>query len=369
MSENDLTRETDKIITNLSSPDLDWNIRNEALQKFQRLIFGGATQYSNFIPILQKLKEPLTIQVYLTFLVNTNLILKLSELRSTIVKEACETLTLLSTALSDSFDSFSEYFLPVLLKIVINSISIIAETGHKCIKNVLQNTRNDKLLPTIIKSSNNHKLLKYRCIDYLLVFLTELSTNTLEKYQDIIEDHIKVRLSDALPEVRSTAKQCYWSYCSHFPERANSIFNSLDSSVQKHLKDEKFSIKSVPKKPTDSDTVEKVSVLNSNGKPQRTLSAPALSLGKPVHSSNNSAELRHTTTAVTLNTKPLAKTVNSLTSRPLRVIDEDMSNTVNSAPPLASTLTGPKRVAKAPAVPGNHIIFFIFLMHINSTRQ
>ena len=212
------------------------------------------------------------------------------------------------------------------------------------------------MLPTIIKNSSNHKLLKFRCIDYVLVLLTELPTNSLEKYQDIIEDNIKARVSDALPEVRSTAKQCYWSYCSHFPERTTPLFNSLDTNVQKHLKDDKNSFKTLPKKPTSNSMPEKdTTLLSSNGK-QRTLSAPSLSLGKAMHSApanNNSAtDLRHTTTSVVIPkaipVKP-STTTTTITSKALRVVDEEP---INTAPVVAPpSLSGPKRVAM-PTAPG-----------------
>ncbi len=155
------------------------------------------------------------------------------------MKEACATLGLLSMALRDAFEPFMEFFITVLLKLVINSITVIADSGDSCIKTLLQNCKVDRVVPLIIKNSSTHKLLRARCIEYVLLMLSEQATSSLDKYTDIMEETIRSRLSDALPEVRATAKRCYFVFSQRWSDRATRLMHSLDASVQKHLNDER----------------------------------------------------------------------------------------------------------------------------------
>jgi CLIP-associating protein 1/2 len=74
-----------KKIAGMLTPEQDWSVRIAAMQRVEGLVFGGAPDYGCFPALLKQLVGPLTVQ--------------LSDRRSSIVKQACHLLSLLSKEL------------------------------------------------------------------------------------------------------------------------------------------------------------------------------------------------------------------------------------------------------------------------------
>jgi hypothetical protein len=83
---------------------------------------AGATEYACFPLLLKQLVGPLSLQ--------------LADRRSSIVKQACHLLNLLSKELQNDFDTFAESFIPMLFKLVVITVLVIAESADTCIKTV-----------------------------------------------------------------------------------------------------------------------------------------------------------------------------------------------------------------------------------------
>jgi hypothetical protein len=83
---------------------------------------AGATEYACFPLLLKQLVGPLSLQ--------------LADRRSSIVKQACHLLNLLSKELQNEFDTFAESFIPMLFKLVVITVLVIAESADTCIKTV-----------------------------------------------------------------------------------------------------------------------------------------------------------------------------------------------------------------------------------------
>jgi hypothetical protein len=83
---------------------------------------AGATEYACFPLLLKQLVGPLNLQ--------------LADRRSSIVKQACHLLNLLSKELQNDFDTFAESFIPMLFKLVVITVLVIAESADTCIKTV-----------------------------------------------------------------------------------------------------------------------------------------------------------------------------------------------------------------------------------------
>jgi CLIP-associating protein 1/2 len=99
-SEKELIREFEKIAATLV-PEKDWSMRISAMRRVEGLVAGGATDYSCFRGLLKQLVGPLSTQ--------------LADRRSTIVKQACHLLCLLSKELLGDFEACAETFIPVSL--------------------------------------------------------------------------------------------------------------------------------------------------------------------------------------------------------------------------------------------------------------
>ncbi|KAJ4968834.1 hypothetical protein NE237_015535 [Protea cynaroides] len=225
-SEKELAREIEKIASTLV-PDKDWSVRIAAMQRFEGLVFGGATDYPSFLTLLKQLVAPLCTQ--------------LSDRRSSIVKQACHLLSLLSKELLGDFEACAEMFIPVLFKLVVITVLVIAESADNCIKTMLRNCKVARVLPRVADCAKNDRnsVLRARCCEYALLILEYWAdAPEIQRSADLYEDFIKCCVADAMSEVRATARTCYRMFAKTWPERSRRLFLSFDPVIQRIINDE-----------------------------------------------------------------------------------------------------------------------------------
>ncbi|KAJ7559060.1 hypothetical protein O6H91_04G068100 [Diphasiastrum complanatum] len=225
-SEKELTREIEKLAATLT-PEQDWSVRMASMQRVEGLVFGGATEYACFPSLMKQLVGPLTVQ--------------LSDRRSSIVKQACHLLNLLSKELLADFESCAEAFIPVLFKLVVITVLVIAESADNCIKTLLRNCRVARILPKIVDCAKNDRnsVLRARCCDYALLMLEQWADSSdIHRSADLFEDLIKCCVGDAMSEVRSTARSCYRLFTKTWPNKSRRLFSSFDPVIQRLILEE-----------------------------------------------------------------------------------------------------------------------------------
>ncbi|KAH1136681.1 hypothetical protein AAZX31_10G040600 [Glycine max] len=225
-SEKELIREIDKIASTLV-PEKDWSIRIAAMQRIEGLVLGGAADYPCFFGLLKQLVGPLSTQ--------------LSDRRSSIVKQACHLLCFLSKDFLGDFEACAELFIPVLLKLVVITVLVIAESADNCIKMMLHNCKVARVLPRIADCAKNDRnaVLRARCCDYALLILEHWpDAAEVQRSADLYEDMIRCCVSDAMSEVRSTARMCYRMFAKTWPERSRRLFSSFDPAIQRLINEE-----------------------------------------------------------------------------------------------------------------------------------
>ncbi|KAH7691640.1 CLIP-associating protein 1/2 [Dioscorea alata] len=225
-SEKELIREFERIASTLV-PEKDWSLRIAAMQRVEGLVFGGAADYPSFPMLLKQLVPPLSTQ--------------LSDRRSSIVKQACHLLNLLSKELLGDFEACAEMFIPVLFKLVVITVLVIAESADNCIKTMLRNCKVARVLPRIADSAKNDRsaILRARCCEYALLILEYWAdAPEIQRSADLYEDLIKCCVADAMSEVRSTARACYRLFTKTWPERSRRLFLSFDPVIQRVINDE-----------------------------------------------------------------------------------------------------------------------------------
>uniref|UniRef100_A0A0E0NMT3 TOG domain-containing protein n=1 Tax=Oryza rufipogon TaxID=4529 RepID=A0A0E0NMT3_ORYRU len=188
-SEKDLSREIERVASTLH-PDNEWAIRITAMQRVEGLVLGGAADYSAFPMLLKQLVTPLITQIL--------------DRRSSVVKQACHLLNFLSKELLRDFEPCAELLIPVLLKNVVITIHVIAESSDNCIKEMLRNCKVARILPKIIEFAKNDKsaVLRARCCEYAILML-ELWVDTpeIQRSVDLYEEFIKCCIEDATSEM------------------------------------------------------------------------------------------------------------------------------------------------------------------------
>ncbi|PKU83203.1 CLIP-associated protein [Dendrobium catenatum] len=225
-SEKELIREFEKIASTLV-PEKDWSLRISAMQRIEGLIYGGAADYPSFHMLLKQLVSPLSTQ--------------LLDRRSSIVKQACHLLCFLSKELLSEFEAHAEMFIPVLFKLVVITVLVIAESADNCIKTMFRNCKVARVLPRLVESAKNDRnaVLRARCCEYALLILEYWAdAPELQRSAELYEDLIKCCVADAMSEVRSTARTCYKMFSKTWPERSRRLFLSFDPAIQRLINDE-----------------------------------------------------------------------------------------------------------------------------------
>ena len=220
----DLITKTLENITN------DWKERESSLQYIGRIVKGNQGKSDFFIKYFNnKLSSSLEIQ--------------LSDLRSTVMKEACRITSLCARELGLSIEQGITQLLTqnCLFKIAGSANQVISESASKCILNILRYVHSIKVITNIceIKSmkANSVRIL---CAQSLVNIISYYDTNIIIKVKNILEDTIQILLVDANAEVRATTRKSFILYKSRFNNDANKIFEKLGKNVQKQiLEDEK----------------------------------------------------------------------------------------------------------------------------------
>ncbi|KAG2244314.1 hypothetical protein Bca52824_093841 [Brassica carinata] len=229
-SEKELIREFEKVASTLV-PEKDWSMRISAMRRVEGLVAGGATDYSCFRGLLKQLVGPLSTQ--------------LSDRRSTIVKQACHLLCLLSKELLGDFEACAEIFIPVLFKLVVITVLVIAESADNCIKTMLRNCKAARVLPRIAESAKHDRnaVLRARCCEYALLTLEHWpDAPEIQRSVDLYEDLIRCCVADAMSEVRATARMCYRMFAKTWPDRSRRLFSSFDPVIQRLINEEEGGI-------------------------------------------------------------------------------------------------------------------------------
>ncbi|GFG38732.1 hypothetical protein Cfor_02767, partial [Coptotermes formosanus] len=209
----------------ISDPNKDWSKRVDALKKVRSLLIAGAANFDELYIHLRLLEPPFQTSV--------------RDLRSQVVREACYTIAYLSEQLGHKCDHFGEYLLNSLINLIQNSAKVMASAGLVTVRFIIRYTHTARFIPIITQNLNSKsKDIRRACCEFLQQLLHSWSTHALEKHIALLQEAIKKGIADADPEARLCARKAYWSFRSHFPEQADSLLNSLDSSYKRVLNGE-----------------------------------------------------------------------------------------------------------------------------------
>ncbi|GBG73139.1 hypothetical protein CBR_g12856 [Chara braunii] len=226
-SEKDLSKEIEKAAAMLV-PETDWSVRMKVMQRVEGLVAGGASDFDAFPGmLLRQMKDAIAGQ--------------LQDRRSAIVRQTCQMLNLLAKELRFAFEPLAEFLIPVLLKLVVITVLVIAESADNCIRTMLLHCRVARIVPRIADSAMHDRSppLRLRCCDYALLVLESWGeAPEVTRLADLYEELIKCCVGDAMSEVRATARQCYRVFALRWPDRGRRLFSRFDGSTQKLLTEE-----------------------------------------------------------------------------------------------------------------------------------
>lgn len=112
----------------------DWSKRLKSIQFIQAcFVTHDLLRMPQIYTFLAKIAEPLSLQLF--------------DLRSTITKEACKTISLISEVLETEFETIAaNYFVTEvsLFKLMESGTAVMAQHAHRCVLSILYNTSSAK---------------------------------------------------------------------------------------------------------------------------------------------------------------------------------------------------------------------------------
>lgn len=230
-SKSSLLQSFEEIYKLTENTKIDWRKRELALKKISRICLGNQGKSDSFIQFFNG-------QIY------PNLDIQLADLRSSLMKEACKTVSLCARELGILIETpivhmMSQY---VLFKIAGNTNKVISDNSSKCILNLVKYVHSIKIIINIceqrILKANVVRVLVAQCMYYIICLYKK---NLILKTIGILLDTIKSLLSDPNSEVRLTTRRVFIAYKKRFPNEAETFYNELEKSVQKQIvEDEKI---------------------------------------------------------------------------------------------------------------------------------
>lgn len=221
-SSRELEDHLNQIRETIADQTKDWSKRVDALKKIRSLLVAGAANFEELYVHLRLLEHPFQASI--------------KDLRSLVVREACISVAYMSHQLKQKMDHFAEQVLPNLIHLIQNSAKVMASAGVVTIRFILQYTHAPRLVPIIVSNiSHKSRDIRRACCEFLDQLLHTWSRYSLERHIPLLQEGIKKGISDADAEARLTSRKAYWGFKDHFPEQADALLNTLDSSYKRAL--------------------------------------------------------------------------------------------------------------------------------------
>lgn len=176
---------------------------------------------------MKKLVRPLTTQ--------------LLDLRSSVTREASNTVRIMAQSMEEDFSSLAPKFIHSnsLFKMVSSATKLIAEHGNLCCMAILHYCQDPKVIDNIFDNLNNKSNnLRAKSSFYFYLILGSWPDYILDKYAEVFEEYFKTSLSDASSDCRHYTRLAFLKFKELFPNEADDIYVGLDNATQKAIIDE-----------------------------------------------------------------------------------------------------------------------------------
>ncbi|KAH7480029.1 CLIP-associating protein 1 [Phytophthora ramorum] len=163
----------------------------------------------------------------------------LTDLRSTVVKEASATLALLAQTLGPvRCKILVRDLFPTLLEARGGSNKVNTGAVNSCIEAIVEAVPSRFVLAPVLRvlDTTKNRDLRESCIHYTFMALEGWNSAVLERFRIRLQPTIAASLSDASPKGREKARECYWKYVLLWPDELERMNALLADGVKKHLK-------------------------------------------------------------------------------------------------------------------------------------
>ncbi|KAJ8905182.1 hypothetical protein NDN08_001691 [Rhodosorus marinus] len=212
----------------------EWDKRVRALRKCKEIavFVAGAEDQSLLLVFINGLRG-----------LRTQIAAQVGDLRSAVVREACENLASMAECLGDQFgECLGEAIIPALLKTSAVTIQVISESGAEAMRRVLNSSR---MPPAVIVSlvhcagRKNANATRSAVAEYIGIILDRHPRSELDKSVGLLEHAVHLGLIDQLAEVRRRSRKNFCIFEIMYVDRAAALMRGLDEITQRAIAEEK----------------------------------------------------------------------------------------------------------------------------------
>ncbi|KAA0164691.1 hypothetical protein FNF31_02229 [Cafeteria roenbergensis] len=222
-SADDLAKQVRAAIAALD-PAVDWAARSKAMDALRGLLATGAAAAPGWSELAVEVCDALKPQV--------------TDLRSSIARQACLLVSEMAAHAGDAFERPAGRIFGALLKITVTTIAVIAHSGMDAALSVVHNTTRGfhRLVPKLGQAAASRSpVMRVRAAELLLAALRGWAKPSLERNVDELARLLAALLEDADGDARQTARLAFWSFEGLFPDRAAGLMDTLDSAARRRL--------------------------------------------------------------------------------------------------------------------------------------
>mmetsp|Transcript_16783 Transcript_16783/g.33917 ORF Transcript_16783/g.33917 Transcript_16783/m.33917 type:complete len:774 (-) Transcript_16783:491-2812(-) len=213
----------DKIKEKMSKKD-DWKMRYQALEELEKLVKQGSEE-DGFASIFDSLS------LEFKYILPKQLI----DLRSEILRQACQTISTMAECLQEHMRKLGNEIMPNLLLAATTVNRVIRQYAITCCHNLIANVTGKNMLMPIITTLRETKSKQMRPImmELLEACLANWPTKSLTKRVVEIENTISFGLECPTAETRDAAARSFFLFLQHFPKKEKSVVARLPSRAQR----------------------------------------------------------------------------------------------------------------------------------------
>lgn len=211
----------------------NWQSREKAITRWRGLIRGNGSAF--------------TMDLVQIFANDAEGVCKgIRSLRTSLSNHSCYLLKELAIIFKDDFDSIYDAFIPTLLKQCAATKNITTTNANHTMCAIFMNCAFSNKFLSRIQTASLDKNVNPRSYSglWLRIFLTRFHNHPgfLNQHGqnsvtgvELTEKIVTKLLKDPNPLVRTSGKECFWTFCHYFSAQADELLSTLDSNIVKAI--------------------------------------------------------------------------------------------------------------------------------------
>lgn len=228
-SEKELITEIESFLTITKDVLSDWKKREASIKRICSIAIGTFSQNEEFLKYLNQ-------KIYY------NLYIQMSDLRTSLMKEACAAMSFLSEKYKNQFESIADKLFSsnCLFKILPSANKIISDNVNKTMLYIINNVKTIKIIIRLHENMTSKNIvIRLKISQQMYFVITSYPFDILSKSTNMIDDIIITLSSDSSGEVRSQTRRIYFKYIKLFPFKEDFLNGLLGHSVLKQLNEDR----------------------------------------------------------------------------------------------------------------------------------